>query len=155
MKNETAILESLVKLMATLNVPDALDRGTLILLYQNSREMGLREGEKLDRADTLATALDIIKKSSWGKVWNIELWRDQGQEADTFVKDGKQCAWLIWRECPVREVCRSEGVDQDGVLCHISYKLFSGILSAVLNEKIDITPVAVGPNACKKIAVWR
>lgn len=155
MKNETAILESLVKLMATLNMPGAMDRGTLILLYQNSREMGQKEGEKLDTAEKLSTALDIIRQSSWGKVWNIELWRDQGQPEDTFIKDGQQCAWLIWRECPVREVCRSEGVEQDGVLCHISYRLFSGMLSMVMNEKIDITPVNVGPNACKKIAVWR
>jgi hypothetical protein len=141
--------------MATLNTPDSMDRGTLILLYQNSRELGQKEGKKLDTADNLATALEIIQESTWGEVWNIELWRDQGQGADTFKEDGKQCAWLVWRECPVREVCRAEGVAQDGVICHISYRLFSGLLSSVLEKKVDITPLSVGPNACKKKVVWR
>ena len=153
---ESAILQSLMKLMATLNVQDSMDRGTLVLMYANSRDLGIKEGKKLDRANSLVTALEVIKKSPWGEVWTIELWRDQGQAEDTFVdEDGRRAAWLMWRECPVRQVCRSEGVAQDGVMCHISYRMFAGILSSVLDSKVDITPVSVGPNACKKKVTWR
>jgi hypothetical protein len=155
-ESENAVLRSLMKLMATLNVQDSMDRGTLILIYQNSRDLGIKEGKKLDRADNLATAMEVIKKSPWGEVWSIELWRDQGQSADTFIDEkGQQSAWLVWRECPVRQVCRSEGVAQVGVMCHISYRMFAGILSSVLDNKVDITPVSVGPNACKKKVTWR
>ena len=155
-ESEHAVLQSLMKLMATLNVQDSMDKGTLILIYQNSRDLGIKEGKKLDRADTLATAMEVVRKSPWGKVWSIELWRDQGQPADTFIDEhGQQSAWLVWRECPVRQVCLSEGVAQDGVMCHISYRMFAGMLSSVLDSKLDITPVAVGPNACKKKVTWR
>ena len=155
--NEGDLLQGLMKVTAVLNSGlGVLDRGTLVLMYQDTRDLGVKEGKKLDRADNLATALEIIRQSPWGKVWNIELWRDQGQSADTFIgEDGKQTAWLVWRECPVRQVCRTEGVNQDGVLCRLSYKLFAGVLSAVLDSKVDITPAAVGPNACKKKVVWR
>jgi len=155
-EGEHAVLQSLMKLMATLNVQDSMDRGTLILIYQNSRDLGIKEGKKLDRANNIATAMEVIKKSPWGEVWSIELWRDQGQTADTFIdEDGRQSAWLVWRECPVRQVCLTEGVAQDGVMCHMSYRMFAGILSTVLDSKVDITPISVGPNACKKKVTWR
>ncbi len=151
-----ASLSALMKVMAALNAQeDILGRGVLASMYQNGRDVGLAEGKKLDRADTLATALDVIRQSSWGRVWGIELWRDKGQPDDCFQDQGKQCSWLVWRECPIRQVCLTEGVKQDGAMCRISYGLFAGILSAVLDKKVDIAPVAVGPNACKKKLIWR
>jgi predicted hydrocarbon binding protein len=150
------VLIALMKVMATLNAQeDILGRGVLAIMYQNGRDVGLSEGKKLDRADTLASALTIIRSSSWGQVWNIELWRDQGQSEDTFEEDGKRCAWLVWRDCPVRQVCLTEGAKQDGAMCRISYGLFAGILSSVMGTKVDIVPVAQGPNACKKKVIWR
>jgi predicted hydrocarbon binding protein len=145
-----------MKLMAALNTQEEiLGRAVLAIMYQNGKDVGLAEGKKLDRADKLSTALELIKDSSCGEVWNIELWRDAGQADDTFEDDGKKCAWLVWRECPLRQVCLTEGVSQDGAMCRISYGLFAGILSALLEQKLDITPVATGPNACKKKVVWR
>lgn len=149
-------LGALMKLMAALNAQEEiLGRGVLAIQYQNGKSVGLAEGNKLDRADKLSTALNLIKESPWGEVWNIELWRDDGQADDTFEEDGKKCAWLVWRECPIRQVCLTEGVSQDGAMCRLSYGLFAGILSTILGQKLDITPVATGPNACKKKVVWR
>ncbi len=151
-----AALGALMKVMAALNAQEEiLGRGVLAIMYQNGRDVGLTEGKKLDCADQLATALQVIRSSPWGQVWTIELWRDQGQAGDVFEDQGKQCSWLVWRECPIRQVCITEGVAQDGAMCRISYGLFAGILSAVLQKKVDIVPVAVGPNACKKKVIWR
>ncbi len=155
-QDQDQILASLMKITATLNAQEEiLGRGVLAIMYQNGRDVGLAEGKKLDRASTLASAIHIIQASSWGHVWNIQVWKDQGQPEDVFEQDGKKCAWLVWRECPIREVCLAEGVSQDGAMCRISYGLFAGILSAVLDSKVDIVPVAVGPNACKKKMIWR
>ncbi len=154
-RNEV-VLSALMKVMATLNAQEKLmGKGVLAVMYQNGRDVGLVEGRKLDRADNLSTALEIIRKSPWGDVWAIELWRDKGQTEDTFEKDGKKSAWLVWRECPLRQVCLSEGVDQNGALCRLSYGLFAGILSSVLEQKTDIMPIATGHNACKKRVIWR
>jgi len=149
-------LGALMKLMAALNAQEEiLGRAVLAIMYQNGKAVGLAEGKKLDRADKLSTALRLIKDSPWGEVWNIELWRDDGQADDFFEADGSKCAWLVWRECPLRQVCITEGVSQDGAMCRISYGLFAGILSSLLDQKLDIAPVATGPNACKKKIVWR
>jgi len=154
-KNIEGTLKSLMKLLATLNAQEKiLGRGALGIMYQNSKDVGLLEGKSLDRANNLSTAIDIIKNSHLS-IWEIELWKDKGQKDDIFEEDGKRCAWTVWRECPLRQVCLSEGVEQDGAMCRISYGLFAGILSSILEEKVDIVPVETGPNACKKKVVWR
>lgn len=151
-----SLLSALMKVLATLNAQEKLmGRGVLAVMYQNGRDVGLAEGRKLDKADNLLTALEIIKKSLWGEVWAIELWKDKGQPGETFEEDGKKSAWLVWRECPMRQVCLTEGVDQNGAMCRLSYGLFAGILSSVLDQKVDILPLATGPNACKKKVIWR
>jgi len=154
-ENSEDILRSLMKLLATINSQDKiLGKGVLGIMYQNSKEVGLMEGKSLDRANKLSTALDIIKKSPFN-IWNIELWKDKGQEDETFMEEGKKTGWTVWRECPLRQVCLTEGIQQDGAMCRMSYGLFAGILSSILDEKVDIVPVQTGPNACKKKVVWR
>jgi hypothetical protein len=153
---QTKELKALMKLLASLNAQeDLLGKATIGIMYQTGRSVGLVEGEKLDQANTVATALDIIKNSPWGDVWEIDLWRDKGQETDTFMKDGRESAWLVWRECPVRQVCLTEGVKQDGAVCKICYGLFVGIIAKVLNKKVDIKAESPGPNACKKLLIIR
>lgn len=149
-------LNSLMKLLATLNAQEKiLGRGALGIMYQNSKDVGLIEGESLDRADSISTALEIIKNSHLS-IWNIELWKDEGQGEETFKdEDGRLCAWTVWRECPLRQVCLSEGIEQDGAMCRISYGLFAGIISSIMEDRIDIIPVETGPNACKKKVIWR
>lgn len=147
---------ALMKVLSSLNAQEEiLGKAAIGIMYQTGKSVGLVEGEKLDRAETVASALDVIKKSAWGDVWGIELWKDQGQVEDTFVKDEKRGAWLVWRECPIRQVCMTEGVKQDGAICKLSYGLFAGIISKVLDKKVDIKPEAVGPNACKKLLIIR
>jgi predicted hydrocarbon binding protein len=154
--SKEAVLSALMKVLATLNAQERLmGRGVLAVMYQNGRDVGLAEGKRLDRADDLSTALDIIRRSTWGEVWSIELWKEKGQSGETFEEDGKQIAWLVWRECPLRQVCLTEGVDQNGAMCRLSYGLFAGILSSVLDQRVDIMPMVTGPNACKKKVIWR
>jgi hypothetical protein len=155
-QNLEETLKSMMKLLATLNAQEKiLGKGALGIMYQNSKDVGLREAESLDHADNLSTALDLIADSHLS-IWNIELWKDKGQDEETFEdEEGRKCAWTVWRECPLRQVCLSEGIEQDGAMCRMSYGLFAGVLSSILDEKIDIVPVETGPNACKKKVIWR
>lgn len=147
---------ALMRILASLNIQEEiLGKATIGIMYQTGKTVGLVEGEKLDKADGVASALEVIRKSPWGEVWTIELWRDKGQEADTFVKDEKEHAWLVWRDCPIRQVCLTEGVKQDGAICKLSYGIFAGIISKVMDKKADIKPESPGPNACKKVLIIR
>jgi len=153
---EKADIVALMKVLASLNTQeDILGRAAIGIMYQTGKSVGQVEGERLDRADTVASALEVIRNSAWGNVWGIDLWKDKGQTEDTFVNAGRTCAWLVWRECPIRQVCLTEGVKQDGAVCKLSYGLFAGIISKVLGKKADIKPESPGPNACKKLLMIR
>ncbi|MBW1943934.1 MAG: hypothetical protein JRJ51_14025 [Deltaproteobacteria bacterium] len=153
---QTGEVGALMKILASLNAQEnILGKATIGIMYQTGKSVGRVEGEKLDRAETVSSALEIIRDSPWGDVWGIEIWRDEGQTEDTFKRDEREHAWLVWRECPIRQVCLTEGVKQDGAICKLSYGMFAGIISKVLNKKVDIKPESPGPNACKKLLVIR
>lgn len=145
-------IRALLRIMASLgHASDTLiGKAANALMYQTGKDLGRIEGKKLDKTDDLVKALDMMMKAEEG-VWQIEPWKDEGSPDYIFEENGIKKARLIFRECPVRQVCMTHGVQQDKVICRITHGLFAGMMGEVLGKKVDVHVEHAGPNACKKI----
>lgn len=145
-------IKALLRIMASLaHASDTLiGKAANALMYQTGKDLGKIEGKKMDKTDDLVTALDMLMKAEEG-VWQIEPWKDDAGTDYFFEENGIRKARLIFRECPVRQVCMTHGVEQDKVICRITHGLFAGMMGEVLGKKVDIHVEHAGPNACKKI----
>ncbi len=145
-------IQAFMRIVASL----ALASDTLIgpaakaLMYQSGKEMGKAEAKKLDRTDDLLKALAMLDEAERG-VWHIEPWADDGASSFIAEQDGCQIAHLIFRECPIRQVCLTHGIAQDGTICRITHGLFAGMMGEIMNKKIEVKVEHAGPNACKKV----
>ncbi len=120
------------------------------LMYQSGKEMGKVEAKKLDRTDDLLKALAMLDEAERG-VWHIEPWVDDGASSFIVEQDGSKIAHLIFRECPIRQVCLTHGVPQDGAICRITHGLFAGMMGEIMSKRIELKVEHAGPNACKKV----
>ncbi len=120
------------------------------LMYQSGKEMGKAEAKKLDRTDDLLKALAMLDEAERG-VWHIEPWADDGASSFIVEQDGSHVAHLIFRECPIRQVCLTHGIAQDGAICRITHGLFAGMMGEIMNKRIEVKVEHAGPNACKKV----
>lgn len=145
-------ISAMMRIMASLSLASGtlIGKGANALMYQTGKDMGKAEGRKLDKTTDLTKALDMLMRAEEG-VWQIELWKDEGVADYIFEDDGIKKAYTIFRECPIRQVCLTHGINQDGVICRITHGLFAGMMSEVLSHKVDVHVVHAGPNACKKI----
>ncbi len=120
------------------------------LMYQSGKEMGKAEAKKLDRTDDLLKALAMLDDAEHG-VWHIEPWADDGATSYIVEQDSSKIARLIFRECPIRQVCLTHGIPQDGALCRITHGLFAGMMGEIMDKRVELKVEHPGPNACKKI----
>jgi predicted hydrocarbon binding protein len=143
---------ALMRIMASLGLASdsLIGNAANALMYQAGKDMGKTEGKKLDKTNDLAKALEMLMHAEEG-VWFAELWKDQGQNDFVIQNNGISSACVIFRECPIRQVCLSHGTKMDGVICRITHGLFAGMLGEVMNKKVDLKVEHAGPNACKKI----
>ncbi len=149
-------IRALLRIMASLaHASDTLiGKASNALMYQTGKDLGRIEGKKLDKTDNIAKALDMLMSVEEG-VWHIEPWKDTGLDDYTFEDEGIKKARLIFRECPIRQVCMTHGVEQDRVICRITHGLFAGMMSEILGKKVDVHVEHAGPNACKKVMEMR
>ena len=156
MSNDNGIykrnIEALVRILASLShaSESLIGKAANTLMYQTGKDIGKIEGEKLDKTKDLDKALKMLMDAEEG-VWHIELWKDKGEADYIFGDDQVKKAYLIFRECPIREVCMTHGIEQNGVICRITHGLFAGMIGKVLDKKVDLMVEHTGPNACKKI----
>lgn len=125
-----------------------------VLMYQSGKDMGKIEGRKLDKTEDLSKAIQMLLSAKEG-VWRIELWKDKGAADYFFEEGGARKAHLVFMECPIRQVCLSRGVQQDGVICRITHGLFAGMMGEVMGRKVDLRVEHAGPNSCKKVVEIR
>ncbi len=145
-------IQALVRILASLShaSESLIGKAANALMYQTGKDLGKIEGEKLDKTNDLSRALEMLMDAEEG-VWHIELWKDKGV-ADYFFGDSQvRKAYLIFRECPIREVCMTHGIEQNEVICRITHGLFAGMIGTVMDKKVDLAVEHTGPNACKKI----
>lgn len=149
-------IQALMRIMASLGLASDSLIGTAAnaLMYQTGKDMGRHEGKKLDKTDDVAKAFEMLMKAEEG-VWQMELWKDDGVQDFVFDRDGMKKAHVIFRECPVRQVCLTHGIKMDGVVCRITHGLFAGMMSEVMSKKVDLKVEHAGPNACKKILEFK
>ncbi|HMK56685.1 MAG TPA: hypothetical protein VK448_08625 [Dissulfurispiraceae bacterium] len=145
-------IRALLRIMASLgHASDTLiGKAANALMYQTGKDLGKIEGKKLDKSDDLETALKMLMKAEEG-VWQIDPWKDEGAADYIFEEGNVKKARLVFRECPVRQVCMTHGVEQDKVICRITHGLFAGMMGEILGKKVDVHVEHAGPNACKKI----
>jgi predicted hydrocarbon binding protein len=148
-------LEALERVMACLNAQEEIiGKGTIGVLYQAGRDVGQVEGKQLDRSDDVTTAIRLIDEGE-KRVWNVEIWNQTGSSSPILEEDGYCKVQVVFRECPIRQVCITQGVRQDGAMCRLAYGYYAGLLSSVMSRKVDLRAIEVGPNACKKEIRWR
>ncbi|MBU7043238.1 MAG: hypothetical protein HXS47_06565 [Theionarchaea archaeon] len=151
-KNNVA---SLMKIMASLNhASDTLiGKAAKTLMYQTGKDLGRLEGKKLDKSDDLKKTIEMIEKAEKG-VWNIEIWKNKESDDYIFKDNDVQKAYLVFRECPIRQVCMTHGIPQDQVICGITHGLFAGMAEMIMDKKVDLHVEHTGPNACKKVIAF-
>lgn len=145
-------IQALMRIMASLGLASDSLIGTAAnaLMYQTGKDMGKAEAKKLDKTDDLLKALEMLSAAEEG-VWQIEPWKDVGVADYFFQENNVRKAYLVFHECPMRQVCLTHGVKMDGVICRITHGLFAGMLGEVMGKKVDLRVEHAGPNACKKI----
>jgi predicted hydrocarbon binding protein len=145
-------LMSLMKIMASLNhASDTLiGKAAKTLMYQTGKDLGRLEGKKLDKSNDLTKTIEMIEEAEKG-VWNIEMWKNKESEDHIFEENNAMKAYLVFRECPIRQVCLTHGIPQDQVICRITHGLFAGMAEMIMDKKVDLHVEHAGPNACKKI----
>jgi hypothetical protein len=145
-------IKALVRILASLShaSESLIGKAANALMYQTGKDLGKIQGDKLDKTKDLGKAIDMLMDAEKG-VWHIELWKDKGEDDYIFGDDNVKKAYLIFRECPIREVCMTHGIEQNGVICRITHGLFAGMIGEVMDKKVDLLVEHTGPNACKKI----
>jgi predicted hydrocarbon binding protein len=126
-----------------------LGRSANSIMYLSGSDMGKEEGQKLDRTDDLAQAVELAMNAELGG-WHIELWQDADQANLIVNEEGFDRAWIIFRECPVRQVCLAHDVPMGEALCQLSHGYFAGVMSQILDKKVDLHLEHAGINVCKK-----
>ncbi len=153
-KNLESMERIMERIMACLDAQiEFMGKGSLGIIYQAGKDAGKADGQALDKSEDLGTALALINASRFD-VWNSEIWKDAGRETAVVEEDGVKKAHVVFRECPIRQVCLSQGVPLDGTVCRLAHGYYAGLLAAVLDKKVDLQTIAAGPNACKKEASW-
>jgi len=149
-------IRALLRIMASLaHASDTLiGKASNALMYQTGKDLGKLEGKKLDKTDDIVRALEMLMRAEEG-VWHIEPWKNTESESFIYDEDGIRKARLIFRECPIRQVCMTHGIEQDKVICRITHGLFAGMMSEILGKKVDVHVEHAGPNACKKVMEMR
>ncbi|MCP4228768.1 MAG: hypothetical protein GY771_01285 [bacterium] len=148
-------LEGLEKIMGCFNVQlDIIGRGTGGVLYQAGKDVGITDGKCRDRTDDIVTAVDLIKRAS-RDVWNVEVWTDADKDDVVFKEEEYNKIHAIFRECPIRQVCISQGIEMDGGMCKLAYGYYAGLLSSILEKKVNLKTIEAGPNSCKYEIFWR
>jgi hypothetical protein len=145
-------IKALVRILASLShaSESLIGKAANALMYQTGKDLGKIQGDKLDKTKDLGKAIGMLMDAEKG-VWHIELWKDKGEADYIFGDDKVKKAYLIFRECPIREVCMTHGIEQNGVICRITHGLFAGMIGEVMDKKVDLLVEHTGPNACKKI----
>ncbi|UCE27465.1 MAG: hypothetical protein JSW52_01555 [Candidatus Coatesbacteria bacterium] len=148
-------LEALERIMACLNTQyEIIGKGSTGLLYQAGKDVGKTDGMAFDRTDDIATAIRLIKEGK-KDVWNVEVWTESGQSETILKEEDYEKVFAVFRECPIRQVCVSQGVEQNSAMCRIAHGYYAGLLASIIEKRVDVKVVEVGPNACKKEIIWR
>lgn len=154
MTQESTVLENLTTLSAlTAALSKAsgklLGRSANSIMYLSGTDMGRQEGVKLDRSDDIQQALAIAMRAEL-RGWGVELWKDADQASYLVEEGDSRWAWVVFRECPVRQVCLAHDMEMGDSLCHLSHGYLAGVLSEVLGKKVDLSLEHAGTNSCKK-----
>ena len=144
-------LASLAALTAALSKASGalLGKSAKSIMYLSGSDMGRVEGRKLDRTDDLARAIEMLVDVEL-RGWGVELWKDADQEEYVVEEPGLSSAWLLFHECPVRQVCLAYDVRMGDALCQLSHGYLAGVLSEILGRKAQLVLEHAGTNACKK-----
>lgn len=119
------------------------------IMHLSGMDMGREDGRKLDRTRDVALAIDMAMKARL-RGWEIELWKDADQAEFVVQEPGREWAWLVFRACPVRQVCLAYDLEMGETLCHLGHGYLAGVLSEILGKKADLALEHAGINACKK-----
>ncbi len=141
--------EALMEILAQVNLAseEIIGKAAPTLMYHTGKDLGRREGKRLDKTDSLGEALGMIF-SSEGEVWEVEMWKDL-EEGDYWYGEGLEMKMrLLFRKCPVREACLAKGVRLGGVICQIVHGYAAGCLELQFDKKVDLHTEHMGPENC-------
>lgn len=154
-KNTLASMTKIMSILAHGHSQEGLfGRAVNRMMYLTGQKIGKLEGEKMDRCADLKKALNMIMEQEKG-VWAAELWKNQ-EDADYFYEeDGTKKVRMVFKDCPIRQVCLAHGTEMNGVFCQIAHGLFGGILESIMGKKLALTAEHTGPNVCKKVLEFK
>ncbi|MDY6795884.1 MAG: hypothetical protein SWK76_11515 [Actinomycetota bacterium] len=117
------------------------------LMYFAAKDLGAKEAAGYDHTDDIERALNWVFPES-RRVWNITLWKDQGED-DYWAMEGEEMSIkLLFEECPVREMCTAAGVRLGGVACQAMHGYAAGMLWQIFGRRVDINIEHSGPGSC-------
>lgn len=154
-KNTLASMTKIMSILAHGHSQEGLfGRAVNRMMYLTGQKIGKLEGEKMDRCSDLQKALNMIMEQEKG-VWAAELWKNQEDGDYFYEEDGTKKVRMIFKDCPIRQVCMAHGTEMNGVFCQIAHGLFGGILESITGKKLALTAEHTGPNVCKKVLEFK
>ncbi len=142
-------MDALMEVLAQVNLAseEIIGKAAPMLMYHTGKDLGRREGMRMDKTEELEEALRMVFAQEDG-AWEIEMWKDL-EEGDYWYGEGLEMKMrLLFRKCPVREACLSKGVRLGGVVCQIVHGYAAGCLELHFEKKVDLHTEHMGPGNC-------
>lgn len=154
-KNTLASMTKIMSILAHGHSQEGLfGRAVNRMMYLTGEKIGKVEGQKIDRTSDLQKALGMLMEQEKG-VWVAELWKNEEDGDYIYEEDGTRKVRMVFKDCPVRQVCLAHGTEMNGVFCQIAHGLFGGLLESIMDQKVALMAEHTGPNACKKILEFK
>ncbi len=117
------------------------------VMYFAAKDLGTKEGIRLDHTDDLEQALRWVLDMEKGSC-SVFFWKEPGKE-DYWNEEGKYVylRFLI-SECPVRDACLVCGVPLGGTHCQATHGYWAGLLESVFSRKVDLFTERAGFGSC-------
>ena len=155
--DQKKLLSTCLSLLTTLNegILDLLGPGSKGLIFNAGLQEGKFIGKTIPKNDSIEEVIEAINETYQG-VWNLELFKEKGQDDYYFTDDkGQQAVKIVLRQCPIRQAVLTHDLNQAGPICYLTNGYLCGIVSEIMDKKAGLDIEHNGPNACLKKLYFR
>lgn len=118
------------------------------LMYFAGKDYGERFAAAFGAIEDTERAIEKVFPSEEG-IWQVLLWKNQGQEDIWQYEVEYVFIDLVFRKCPIRTICLERGIKLGGLLCQSIHGYAAGCLQVIMGRRVDLLLEHAGPGACK------
>lgn len=146
---DTSVITSLAEVFSVVGLAaeGAIGPSASRVMYFSAKDLGIKEGRRLDHTDDMEQALRWVLNMEDGS-WSVVFWKELGEE-EIWSSDGKHAYLrILVKECLVRDVCMTCGIPIGGTHCYAVHGYWAGLLESIFSRKIDLYVEHAGFGSC-------